>query len=1022
MRHTPLTLAVLLAASPSLAGQELVANLNQLPDGVGTNADPEHLMEVGGRLYFTATTLETGRELWFLDGSGAEPQLLADIVPGPTGSDPIDLFEFAPGTYLFTATTPENGREVWVTDGTTEGTQLLTDARYGPLSSKPAGFAVIGDRAYFTATGHDYPRSLWETDGTPEGTKRIRILPTDTDEYFTSWERVLAFEGDIVVFFVRAIAQGSQLDLRWQLFRTDGSPTDGTVLAEHSFPNSSWVTPPILYQDMLFFGGSTYADGSEPWVSDGTVEGTKMLIDLYPGDIGSSPAELTIFEDRVWFAGTHPDTGRELVSTDGSFFGTLIMCDLSPFTYSSSPASLTVGEGRLYFSAFSQQTGRELWVSDGAIGDATLMADVRQGSASSFPSEIGVLDGNLYYRAVGDFEGDELVIMPADGEGGGFEVVDLDTDTSGSKPRGMVPFGSEMYFSAYTGDTGRELFRSRGSAAETSLAFDLAASGLDQSSYPANIVSLGDVAVFFANKGVAGNGLWRTDGTEAGTWELVSLSHKTGLPVSPQILRLGSRAIFPAYDGSGSGLWITDGTKEGTKLIKINGEENLASPELIGIHDGEVYFGAWSSGLGRELFATDGTDAGTRMVADIAPGSIHSNPYGGISIGERLYFSAWTPSTGRELWSTDGTSDGTLPLPEIAAASTSGVGLTELVAHKDGFVYRGSSTIGDDQVWFYDIPSGTHDALTNFSHPGANAPSDFVSLGDRLIFRAYPAVGTAAVFSQSGNAVTQLTSAGFTPGDSFVTNGTHVFFLGRDASDSSMVVATDGTTYGTTTLSTLAPGNPSIYSGETFRASSGQVVIFAAESTTQGLQYWRTDGTTAGTYPITTLPTVQGLLAYSELTRHGDHLLFEANGKLTGVELFRLPIAALDDWVAEPFGAGCEGTLGVPVMSASGSASLGGTLDIELDDAWPLGVAHLFMSLESAVVPVSGCEVYLPSSFAIEVRPTDGAGHGVFPCPIPAQAAIAGLPIWAQWLVEDPGGAIHDAFSTSPALEIVLGQ
>ncbi|MEQ9380101.1 MAG: PKD domain-containing protein [Pirellulales bacterium] len=89
-------------------------------------ADPDDLIAVGNRLYFTAmgqapiSNREFGRELWISDGTSAETKFVGDIFPGVTGSDPQELTiiktvinDVIKEELYFTADDGENGRQLW---------------------------------------------------------------------------------------------------------------------------------------------------------------------------------------------------------------------------------------------------------------------------------------------------------------------------------------------------------------------------------------------------------------------------------------------------------------------------------------------------------------------------------------------------------------------------------------------------------------------------------------------------------------------------------------------------------------------------------------------------------------------------------------------------------------------------------------------------------------------------------------------------------------------------------------------
>src|SRR5207302_167831 len=56
--------------------------------------------------------------------------------------------------------------------GTGSGTELLKDIEPGATNSNPGGFIVGGGKAYFTGGLHGLgAQNLWVTDGTPSGTQ-----------------------------------------------------------------------------------------------------------------------------------------------------------------------------------------------------------------------------------------------------------------------------------------------------------------------------------------------------------------------------------------------------------------------------------------------------------------------------------------------------------------------------------------------------------------------------------------------------------------------------------------------------------------------------------------------------------------------------------------------------------------------------------------------------------------------------------------------------------------------------------
>src|SRR5215813_5620846 len=106
--------------------------------------------------------------------SGQLARLVRDINTAPAGSDPANLTNVG-GTLFFTAITPETGRELWKSDGTAEGTVLVRDIFPGVESSAPANLTNVGGTLFFTiVSAPGVGTELWKSDGTAEGTVLVR--------------------------------------------------------------------------------------------------------------------------------------------------------------------------------------------------------------------------------------------------------------------------------------------------------------------------------------------------------------------------------------------------------------------------------------------------------------------------------------------------------------------------------------------------------------------------------------------------------------------------------------------------------------------------------------------------------------------------------------------------------------------------------------------------------------------------------------------------------------------------------
>src|SRR5262249_42101926 len=142
---------------------------------------------------------------------------------------------------------------------------------------------------------------------------------------------------------------------------------------------------------LLLFFADDGKHGEELWRSDGTEEGTRLVLDINPGTGNSAPAlpsalnTTAVFQGKMFFAADDGRNGTELWETDGTTAGTSFVSDLNPGPAGSKPAALTVFNGRLYFQATAGAGGSQLFASDGTAAGTGLVKVLNPtGNASPF--------------------------------------------------------------------------------------------------------------------------------------------------------------------------------------------------------------------------------------------------------------------------------------------------------------------------------------------------------------------------------------------------------------------------------------------------------------------------------------------------------------------------------------------------------------------------------------------------------------------------------------------------------------
>jgi ELWxxDGT repeat protein len=104
----------------------------------------------------------------------------------------------------------------------------------------------------------------------------------------SSWMTTVAAgegPGGAVFFLLQKPAPAHYLGAEMQLWRCDASGQNPLLLRDRLVHASDL----IVFDGRLFFNGDDGIHGGEPWTSDGTPAGTRMIADIAPGETGSYP-------------------------------------------------------------------------------------------------------------------------------------------------------------------------------------------------------------------------------------------------------------------------------------------------------------------------------------------------------------------------------------------------------------------------------------------------------------------------------------------------------------------------------------------------------------------------------------------------------------------------------------------------------------------------------------------------------------------------------------------------------------
>ena len=615
----------------TLAGSSMVTTLEN-PGAV--------VYRAGGRAFFLCRTYISSRraQLWVTDGTLEGTKMLREF-PDPFSD--ARLHGVVGNRVLFTAHDDLSGAELWSSDGTAEGTMMLADVVPGPVSSRI--ISAAGDPQFLH---EQYTASLWTSDGTPAGTRKVSTLgaPSIPGAMFNG----------MYLFSVRYD------DSHYRLWRSDGTEAGALPFGPAT---GSWALNGNFARrpDGILFMASDGVSGAEPWFTDGTTGGTRLVANIVGESRNSSePSSLVVYQDRLLFhaygddfsgiwrsdgteAGTVPvatgDFRRPVVTnglcffqrdeqaalwrTDGTAAGTIRLQGMSGDHV---PQALPNG---VVFAYNDGSSGLEPWFSDGTVSGTRLVADLVPGSGGS------LLNATFFVTSAGTlYIGTSRGLWRSDGTTAG--TVNVLTPPSGFLPTPLVfgEMGGVVYFVQRLGSNVFELWRTDGTSAGTSPVATV------NDRPPQALWSLGSILVFLSDDSLYASGGGAP--TFLGKTERIPCEREeTMAMVRDGVL----------YWRGFAAMWRTDGTEDGTwPVAAMPGDDQCVFPSIVAYLD-RIYFRGYDPAHGFELWTSVGGDPDrTDLLHDLEPGTMRSTPGNFTLLGSRLLFAAETVENGRELW------------------------------------------------------------------------------------------------------------------------------------------------------------------------------------------------------------------------------------------------------------------------------------------------------------------------------------------------------------------------------------
>jgi ELWxxDGT repeat protein len=231
------------------------------------------------------------------------------------------LQSFQKKNYYFVS----NG-SVFVSDGSVSGSKLLlennitSDAYFDFFSNYK--IENNPDKFFFSFFPEkDFGVNLWITDGTKSGTVQLINQKSSVNYGGFGWgymyNESLGNLGNKYIF-----KKPNGVGNTYEVWTTEGTvatttklkDANGSILSHPLLAPSiltSWYNLPKI-NNKLYFSRQTEKNGYEPWVTDGTPEGTKMMGDLVKGIQGSNPFQFVEINQNPYCIATEENKSLQL--------------------------------------------------------------------------------------------------------------------------------------------------------------------------------------------------------------------------------------------------------------------------------------------------------------------------------------------------------------------------------------------------------------------------------------------------------------------------------------------------------------------------------------------------------------------------------------------------------------------------------------------------------------------------------------------------------------------------------------
>lgn len=459
--------------------------------------------------------------------------------------------------------------------------------------------------------------------------------------------------------------------------------------------------------------------GNEPWVSDGTSQGTQLLKDIIHGNSSSL---------------------------------------LIDFSYSN--------DTLLYFLALNQdQSGstlKDLWRTDGTP-EGTFLID---SFGESYPvmnyDECVFYKGEFYYSVLNSTS---KTIYATDGSKNAPRIVATFKSNNYESRSNLAVFNHKLYFYAYTDKYGTELWSSDGTVAGTKMVADFYA-GTNSSKYNSGkLLAHKDKLFFVAQRNTTeGYELFYISSTDSGPWLFNDFTPTSGLSSYVELANGNDSCFFINVLGTGDGTYISDGHWVNTRKFENTAEPNTSFQASRAYQiNNNVLVCASSANTGTELYKSDALLNNKGVLIDINPGGGSGISWKGdiFTVNNKGYFLGSNSMLGTDIWVTDGTEDSTKLYLEFLGNFTTNDKILHQWKNRIFFFGTIDPKIGGE-LYELDlsrstgIPSVQADKITIYPNPGHPGSVITIDAEDETVITWYNASGQIVHQSTCRNHKTEV--------------------------------------------------------------------------------------------------------------------------------------------------------------------------------------------------------------------------------------------------------------------------